>query len=416
MRDATAQDIAPRHGDELRRVLAVVSLSVYGGWFSTIALMVIAYRASGTVTAPAALVVVRLLARLLGALPGGVFADRHGAGRTVRVCAAVQALVCAAVVLDSGAGAGLWLVYVATAIGQTAAGMAQSATGALVAQSVPAALRGRANGLVGAVMNSSVLVGPGLAGVLVGTVSPTAVLTINAVTALATVAVGSGLSPVRAVVPADRKRTWLAGPRLVLRDRFLRSFALAWGAETIAVGAAQGVFVAAAVERFGGDAALGMLYAVVGSGAVAGSGVATKWRPATISGLTMLAPSAGAILCIAAFAMAPSPAVGVAGLVVAGFMAGVYQPWGMTELQRRVGPDVAGRVSGAVVTVQFTGTVLGSLIVLVALTMASWQHALLGACLAGATVMCLLMPLCRERHTSGHAPAASLEREPASAA
>ncbi|HET9052252.1 MAG TPA: MFS transporter, partial [Candidatus Dormibacteraeota bacterium] len=155
---APLTETAPRRGDALGRVLTVVLLSVYGGWLSTIALMVIAYRLTGSVAAPGALVVVRILARLVGAVPGGVLADRHGAGRAVALCAACQAAVCVTVVaaLNAHIG-GLWLLYLATFVAQAAAGMAQSATGGLVVQSVAPERRGYANGLVGTVVSASVL-------------------------------------------------------------------------------------------------------------------------------------------------------------------------------------------------------------------------------------------------------------------
>ena len=396
--------------DGLGRVLATVTLSVYGGWFSTIALMVLSYRATGSIAAPAGLVVVRLVARLVGALPGGVLADRRGAGRTVALSAMCQALVCT-VVAASGAAGGLVLVYLATAVGQTAAGMAQSATGALVAQCVSAERRGQANGLVGAVMNSSLLVGPGLAGALVGVMPPTALLAVNAVAAVATAVVTTSL-PRRAlhVRDAASSATWLLGPRTVLRDPFLRSFALAWGAETVAVGAAQGVFIAAAVERFGSDAFVGLLYAAVGVGAVSGSSLAVRWRPRQIGAGAVLVPSLAAIASIAVFALVPGRPLAVVALIAAGLLSGVYQPWGMTELHRRVAPAIAGRVSAAVVTAQFAGTVAGATVVVVALLAASWHVVLVLACLLGGALIVALAPVCRGgRDGAGAAERAEVE-------
>lgn len=408
---APKSETASRRGDALGRVLAVVLLSVYGGWFSTIALMVIAYRLTGSVAAPAALVVVRILARLIGAVPGGVLADRHGAGRAVAMCAAAQAAVCVAVasLLDHGTG-GLWLVYAATAVAQTAAGMAQSATGGLVVQSVAPERRGHANGLVGTVVSSSVLVGPGAAALGVAVLPPTSLLVVNAVFAMATIAVAAYLPRPRPTPREERTRSWLAGPSAVLGDGFLRSFALAWGIETVAVGAAQAAFAAAAVERFGGDAAVGLLYAVVGVGAISGSAVATRWRPAAVGPGAVLIPSIGAVATIALFAAVPSRGLAAAGLLVAGFLAGLYQPWGMTELQRRVPPAVAGRVTGAIVSVQFGGTLIGSTMGLLILAFAGWETAVVGPCVAALVIAAVGLPLCRQRAHGD--PVARPDRDP----
>ncbi len=70
----------------------------------------------------------------------------------------------------------------------------------------------------------------------------------------------------------------IAGLRLALRDPVIRVVAAANFASGLAVTVTQALLVVAAHERFGGDAAVGYLYAGVGVGGTLGGIIALRVR------------------------------------------------------------------------------------------------------------------------------------------
>ena len=60
------------------RFLAASGISFYGDWLTTVALVVLLFRVTGSATGPALYILVRVAPRVLGPVPGGVLADRMG--------------------------------------------------------------------------------------------------------------------------------------------------------------------------------------------------------------------------------------------------------------------------------------------------------------------------------------------------
>src|SRR5207244_3897181 len=81
------------------RFLAASGISFYGDWLTTVALVVLLFRVTGSATGPALYILVRVAPRVLGPVPGGVLADRMGPVRIAVWCASLQAVLTGSIVV-----------------------------------------------------------------------------------------------------------------------------------------------------------------------------------------------------------------------------------------------------------------------------------------------------------------------------
>jgi MFS family permease len=131
----------------------------------------------------------------------------------------------------------------------------------------------QANALTQAAQRTTMLLGPPLAGVLIGVFGATPVLVIDAATYLVSFLLVLVFVPGRATTPAaEESRGLLAGLRFLAHEPLLR----VWGPLFILGDAAWQVFFAAVpvltIERFGSDARVaGVLFAAFGAGALVGN-------------------------------------------------------------------------------------------------------------------------------------------------
>ena len=114
-------------GSRFVRYFAAVTISAYGDWLTTVALVVLLYRLSGP-AAPAGYMVARVLPRLLTGMAGGALADRLRPQRLIASCAVVQGASTAAIIPSARAGM-VWAVYGAVVVAQLAGGLARPALG-----------------------------------------------------------------------------------------------------------------------------------------------------------------------------------------------------------------------------------------------------------------------------------------------
>jgi len=167
-------------GRVFTRYLTGTTLSLYGDWLSTVALVVLLFRLVGP-AAPAGYMLARVLPRLVGGARGGVLADRFAPHRLVAACAAVQGLLTLSIVGSARAGMA-WAIYGAVALCQFTGGLARPAIGALVPRVAPPQRLERANALYGLGQSSSIAAGPALGAALLAITSPYTLLVIDAIT------------------------------------------------------------------------------------------------------------------------------------------------------------------------------------------------------------------------------------------
>jgi len=365
-------------GARFARYLAGVTLSFYGDWLTTVALVVLLYRLSGP-AAPAGYMVARVLPRILSGGPGGALADRVPPHWLVAACCVAQGALTVSIVASSRAGA-VWAIYAAVALAQFTGGLARPAIGALVPRVAPSQRLDRANALFGLGQSSSIAVGPALAGVLLAFTTPETLLVIDAVTfaVAALLMLSLRLRP----VPSGGKSPVsgaLAGARVVWADARLRSIAAGWASAGLVATTASSLLVLVA-RSVGGDSRVGYLYAAVGGGAVLGGFLVLRLRPRRVSRDLITAFALLEVVALAVLSLRPPFAGVVVLLAVSGGAGIMWQTWGATDLQRRSHPALLGRVNAVMVMSAAVGMLLGAVLALGLVRWAGWEHTLFTAC------------------------------------
>ncbi len=372
-------------GSRFARFFAAATLSYYGDWFTTVALVVLLYRLSGP-AAPAGYMLARVLPRLFSSGMGGVLADRFQPQQVVATCAVLQGLLTISIVPSAHMHA-VWAVYGAVVLAQFAGGGARPALGALVPRVAPPQRLQRANALHSLGFSSSVAVGPALAAPLLLATGTDTLLVIDA----ATFAIAAILMVTLGI--DSSRRAWSAPPRgltvglrAVWHDPTIRVLAAAWACSALAVTAASSVLVLVA-KSFGDEAKVGYLYAAVGGGSVLLGVLVLRVRPRFASrdilvGLTLLE-----VICLALITLhGPMWAV-LLPLAASGGAGVVWQTWGTTDLQLRCHPAFLGRVNAVMVVASSAGMLIGAVLAVALVPWAGWERTLFVACCLSLAVL-----------------------------
>jgi MFS family permease len=264
--------------------------------------------------------------------PGGLVLGRLGARRTMMLCDAARAplmLIIPVLHWTVGLSFGL-LLAVAFALGGFAAPY-------FAAQKVivPELLGedekrvSEATALFQAATRVTLLLGPALAGVLIGVIGATSVLVVDASTYVISLVLVAVFVPQRPPIKQEKEdRSVKRGIRFILHDRLLRVWApifalgdAAWNAFFIAVP----VLV---LERFGHHPQIaGWLFAAFGVGAVLGNVITFRWLMGRYDGLTLISVCImGQALPLWLLWMPVPPAALAAALCVSGMANGLVNP------------------------------------------------------------------------------------------
>ncbi|MGK5554382.1 MFS transporter [Actinomadura kijaniata] len=310
------------------------------------ALALAVLRATGSSGALALVLACAMVPRLMLLPVGGVLADRFAARRVAvaadLVAAAAQAF--AAVELLGGQPR-LWHLAVAQAVGGAASAFAMPTVSPLVAGTVPAERRQRANSLLGAARGTAQLAGPALAGTLVLTVGPGWTFALDA----AAFAGSAALLALLRVRPVPATRRSLRAD-LVAGWREVRSRDWYWSslvAHSVWNGAAAVLLTLGpkiAVDRLGGEKVWILTVQAGAVGLVLGSLVAAKVRPrrpVLVSNLGLATLALPMLLLALAL---PAPLV-IASYAVAMTGLGVLNPLWETAVQEAIPGPVLARVT-----------------------------------------------------------------------
>ena len=180
-RVVAARPRTPAPRNQAIRFLVAVGISFYGDWLTTVALVVLLYRTTGSATAPALYIVARVAPRVFGPAPGGGLADRFGPARIAAACSLFKAAFTALIVVFAHNRV-VWAIYVAVACAQFLNSLAQPAYGALIPQVTSERRLGRVNGIYGSLFASSILVSPAIGALLLPHVAPELLIAVDAVT------------------------------------------------------------------------------------------------------------------------------------------------------------------------------------------------------------------------------------------
>ncbi|HEY1643037.1 MAG TPA: MFS transporter [Streptosporangiaceae bacterium] len=402
-------DITPlRHSADYRRLYAGQGASLAGSMITFVALPYQAYQLTGSSLVVALLSFAELVPLVLSALAGGLLAD--AADRRVMILAAegIGAGAAAVLAVNATLWHQVWLLFVVSVIAASGFGLQRPSVDALVPQLVPRSDLSAAAALGGLTGNAAQLVGPLLGGTLIATAGLPAAYWVDAGTSVIGLVAFSGLSSFPAAPGADRPsfRGLAEGLRYVRsRQEILGSYLIDIAA--MFFGAPYALFPAYAA-RLGGAAALGLLYAAPGAGALVISATSGWTRHVHRHGRAIALAVCGWGLAIAAFGLAPGLWWAVAALAAAGgadMISGVFR---MTLWNQTIPSRLRGRLAGLEMISYTTGEPLGNLESgLAASVTGSIRVAVVSgglACLAGAAIVAAALPLMWRYDERTHQP------------
>ena len=356
---STPRALRPLRNPAYRLLAASVALSLLSAGLWTVALVWQVVALGGSPGEMSAVAAAGALGMLLTALLGGVLADRVPQRHVLLGIAIVQAASVGTVAALSLAGVvALWHLAAVGLVSGLAAGLYYPAYSALLPALLPEEELLAANGLEGALRPVLVqAAGPAAAGALVAALSPGVAL---AATALAS----AGAAACVAALPVTAVRRDLSAPAaggavravladlregfvFMLRTRWLLATLLFASGMVLAVmGPLEVVTPFAVRDRAGGGPhEHALVLAAFGIGGAAGSAVVASLRLPRhyLTVMTLLWGAASVPMAVFGLATSVWPMVVAAFLTGAMFNAPMVI-WG-TLLQRRVPPELLGRVS-----------------------------------------------------------------------
>jgi MFS family permease len=276
----------------IRALLSAEVISTTGAQMTWVALPWFVLVTTGSATRMSLVMGAELLGLALLGLPGGRVLGRLGARRTMIFCDAARAPVMLIIPVLHWTGG---LSFAVLAVVAFALGAFSAPYFAAQKVIVPELLGEDeqqvtdANALFQAANRTTILLGPVLAGVLIGVIGATSVLVVDALTYVVSVLLVTAFVPARK--PAEQEpehRQIRAGLRFLAHDPLLRVW---WPAFALGDAAWTAFFVTLPVlvlERFGHHPALvGWLVASFGIGALIGNGISFRYLTRRFDGLTI---------------------------------------------------------------------------------------------------------------------------------
>lgn len=357
---------------DYRLILGASSISQTGDWLYNVALLVWVYDRTHSAGWVAAVTVARLIPYVVIGPIGGIVADTFDRRRVMIVSdllrAALMMGLASVTVVD-----GPVLLAAALAFATTACGTAyRPAVVAMLPDVVGERALAAANGAESVVENLSVVVGPAIGAALLGVGGPSGALALNGVTFL--------ISALLAVALRERSRGNDSDPQpasdLTWFRRLARGFhelgrssdarvlagymlgtSFVYGAQTV-------ILVLVASEQMGtGAKGVGVLYAALGIGGIAGAAIVSRLAHSARLGATLFV---GLVLTSVPIAMLAITNGGVPAfmlVVVSGLGTVMVDVLALTQLQRAVPAAVLGRVWGALDALVVAAIIAGSLLV-----------------------------------------------------
>lgn len=369
-------------------MLVAAGASFYGDWLTTVALVVLLFRATHSPIGPAIYMIARVAPRLIGPFPGGALADRYGPARIAAGCAVVQGVVTASIVLFAERQV-VWPIFVAVACAQLFSSAAQPSYGALVPRVTDAAGFGRIQGIYAALNSSSLLISPAIGALVLPFVAPEILIAVDAATfffAGALVATLASVGNDKSELTRSTRRM-SAGIPIVLRDPMLRYLAAAYIASAATVTALQAVLVVAAAQRFGHDTAVGWLYAAIGAGSLLGTLPVIRKTPERVGQKPIIAFTLLELAPLAAFVFVTSFPLALALLFGSAVGATLYETRGAIGLQQRVPRELLGRTTAVVRFAAYLGMLFGAIAAVSLVQPLGWEATVLIVCAVGATLL-----------------------------
>jgi MFS family permease len=352
----------------LRALLAAEVISSTGTQMTWLALPWFVLVTTGSPTRMAMVMAAELFGFAAASLPAGPLLQRLGARRTMLLADAARAPLMLLVPLLHWTGHLTYapLVALALLLGMLGAPFF-TAQRVIVPELLGEDERtvGQANALFQGAIRTTLLLGPPLAGVLIGVFDAATVLVIDAGSFVASFLLVALFVPATERAPqTEESRGVLSGFRFVARDRLLR----VWMPLFLAGDAGWQAFFAAVpvlvVERFGADAKIaGLLFAAFGAGSVCGNVLSFRFLAERIEGLRLVALSVPfQALPLWLLPLDVGAAVLFLALLASGVANGICNPSIHTIMTLRVPPALRPKALAAMGTLWGAAQPLGLLI------------------------------------------------------
>ena len=335
------------------------AVSVLGSMITTAALPYQVFHLTGSTLAVGALGLVQLGPLIACGLAGGALADRHDKRRLLLVAVAVSASSSTLLAVNAGLHhPHVWPLFVLGAVTSGAGAATFPSLRSLLPLLIPEELRPSAFALQGIYFNFGMMVGPAIAGIIIGTVGLGAAYAIDVGTFAVALLVFAGISPSPPVGAPGERVSILDGMRFLRGHSVVLSI---FGIDFLAMvfGMPRALFPALTDRLGGGPALYGLLLSSVAVGAFLAS---------VTSGWTARIQQYGRALLVCVAAWGVAIAVGgltrVTALVLVTFacagaadmISGIFR----STISANVTPDhLRGRVSGVEFAVYAGGPVVG---------------------------------------------------------
>lgn len=397
-RRTIALDLRPLRIRRFRLLWLGASVAALGSKLIVVVVAKQVYDLTGSSLAVGAVAAAELVPLMGVALVGGAVADAFDRRRVLVVCGLGEMVATALLVANSMLGRPrVWPVYVLAALLAGLSSVSTPTRWAVTPRLVPPELFPAASALESLSWNLAEIAGPAVAGLLLGLagLSGTYLVQVGAgLFALATLAGLGALPPVgdsggvnlRSIVDGLR---YLKG-RQALQGTYLIDF------NAMIFGMPSALFPALAAERFGNsDAALGLLYAAPGFGALLGT-LSSGWTGRIHRhGLAITLAVVGWGLAITAVGV-PGPLwVALAMLAAAGWADLISVIFRKTMWATMIPDEYRGRLGGIAWANVRGGLLLGNVEAGTVAQLTSTTFSVLSgglACVAGAGVLSLLLP------------------------
>ncbi|CAA9555296.1 MAG: Uncharacterized MFS-type transporter [uncultured Thermomicrobiales bacterium] len=355
-------------------------------------------------------------------LPAGVLADRVDRRRLLLGTQALAGTLALTLALLTGFGVvRIWFILAITLLSGTVMAFHMPTWQAMLPDLVGKDRLMNAVGLNSAAFNGAAVVGPALAGVILGTFGPAACFALNAASYLAVIA---ALLTIRAhsVGRAEGEQASVlesvgAGLGFIRSRRLVLAFFALAAIVSLAARPYLQLLPVFARDVLGGDARLyGTLMAANGVGALAGALLTAAFARVPRKGLVLLGSVATFAIGLIAFALIPRVPVALALLVLVGGATTLFMSATNTVIQSLAPDDVRGRVLSVWSMIAAGVMPLGSLLLggLASLT-GRVTYVIVGG--AGVALLAALVigVLARDprRDTGGHEESHGVERVPA---
>ncbi|MFE6867288.1 amino acid adenylation domain-containing protein [Kitasatospora sp. NPDC057692] len=328
-------------------VAAGQTVSLIGSALTSFALGVWAYQRSGRVLDYALISMLAMLPAIVAAPLGGAVADRIDRRRVMLTCDAVSAAATVSLVaaLWSG-GLRLWQVGLIVGVMSLVTAFRRPAYLAAVAQLVPKPYLVQANGLANLGAGLGTLIAPLAGGALIGLVGLPWVVAVDVATFLV------GLAALLWVRFPDRLfrrreesfgRAVVGGWRFLARRRPLLVMIVFFMVENY-LGTLAVTLTVPSVLGFSGTTAVGVVTAVGGAGAVAGSLIVALWGGTARRATGMVGFVGGVGLGVVLVGLRPSVTLAAVGALVWWASMSILNAHWLAIIQLKVGPDLQGRV------------------------------------------------------------------------